>query len=152
MTFRGGVQEGDPKQPICSDEGKGKWRKQQPRCQRDDNIYNCSARGEGCGSCSVKVNTEVALCVACEALSQRKWDSSVAEIAVTVGGCPVLTYWQVFWEDAEALLPIFQSRECVTWVITIRSRQTVRPSLLLKQLMYVKSTEWLWLLLHGYVN
>lgn len=68
MTFRGGVQawggwEGDPKQHICSDEQKENRRKQQPRCQRDDNIYNCSARGKGCGSCSGKVNTEVALCV-----------------------------------------------------------------------------------------
>lgn len=123
MTFRGGVQtwggRGDPKQPICSDEQRVTWRKQQPRCQRDDNIYNCSARGEGCGSCSVKVNTEDALCVwervACEALLQRKLDSLVAEI--TVGECPDLIYWQIMWEDVEDALfcspfPFFSKESC----------------------------------------
>jgi len=54
---------GDPKQPICAGEQKENSRKQQPRCQRDGNIHNCSARDKGCGSCSVKVNTEAALCV-----------------------------------------------------------------------------------------
>lgn len=54
---------GDPKQPLCSAEQKENRREQQPRCQSDDNEYGCSARGERCDSCSVKVNTEVAPCV-----------------------------------------------------------------------------------------